>query len=93
MRRGVLFSSFLHVAILGLAYLHLWDLIFPPRPLEDTPIAVQLVNLAPVTRATRLNQTPPKPEAKPETPNHNRASYSGVPIAPASAADRTDELR
>jgi hypothetical protein len=66
MRRGVVFSSFLHVAVVMLAYFHLWDLIFPPRPLEDTPIAVQLINLAPETRATKLNQTPPKPTAKPE---------------------------
>ena len=66
MRRGVLFSSFLHLAVLGLAYFHLWDLIFPPQPLEDTPIAVELINIAPETRATRPNQTPPKPQAKPE---------------------------
>ena len=66
MRRGVLYSSILHVAVLGLAYFHLWDLIFPAQPLEDTPIAVELVNIAPETRATRPNQTPPKPKAKPE---------------------------
>jgi outer membrane biosynthesis protein TonB len=66
MRRGVFFSSILHVAVLGLAYFHLWDLIFPVQPLEDTPIAVELVNIAPETRATRPNQTPPKPQAKPE---------------------------
>jgi outer membrane biosynthesis protein TonB len=66
MRRGVFFSSILHVAVLGLAYFHLWDLIFPPQPLEDTPIAVELINIAPETRATRPNQTPPKPKAKPE---------------------------
>jgi hypothetical protein len=69
MRRGVFFSSVLHVLVLGLAYFHLWDLIFPPRPLEDTPIAVELVNIAPETRATRPNQTPPKPKAKPEEEN------------------------
>src|SRR4029077_19178425 len=66
MRRAVLYSSILHVAVLGLAYFHLWDLIFPPQPLEDTPIAVELINIAPETRATRPNQTPPKPKAKPE---------------------------
>src|SRR5215470_15810418 len=52
MRRGVLFSSFLHVFVLGLAYFHLWDLIFPRQPLEDTPIAVELVNIAPEKPAT-----------------------------------------
>lgn len=66
MQRGVFFSSVLHLAVLGLAYFHLWDLIFPPQPLEDTPIAVELINIAPETRATRPNQTPPKPQAKPE---------------------------
>jgi hypothetical protein len=66
MHRGVLFSSVLHLVVLGLAYFHLWDLIFPPQPLEDTPIAVELINIAPETRATRPNQTPPKPQAKPE---------------------------
>src|SRR5215472_5413588 len=66
MRRGVLFSSILHALVLGLAYFHLWDLLFPPQPLEETPIVVELVNIAPETRATRVNQTPPKPQAKPE---------------------------
>ena len=66
MRRGVLFSSILHVLVLGLAYFHLWDLLFPPQPLEETPIVVELVNIAPETRATRVNTTPPKPQAKPE---------------------------
>jgi hypothetical protein len=66
MRRGVLFSSILHALVLGLAYFHLWDLLFPPQPLEETPIVVELVNLAPETRATRVNTTPPKAQAKPE---------------------------
>jgi outer membrane biosynthesis protein TonB len=69
MRRAVLYSSILHVSVLGLAYFHLWDLIFPAQPLEDTPIAIELVNIAPETRATRPNQTPPKPKAKPEDQN------------------------
>ncbi len=69
MRRGVLYSTILHAAVLGLAYFHLWDLLFPPQPLEDTPIAVELVNIAPETRATRPNQTPPKPQAKPADEN------------------------
>ena len=66
MRRGVLFSSLLHVGIVLVAYFHLWDLVFPSPPLEDTPIVVQLVNVAPETRATKLNDTPPKPTEKPE---------------------------
>ena len=66
MRRGVLFSSILHVLVLGMAYFHLWDLLFPAPPLEETPIVVELINIAPETRATRVNTTPPKPQAKPE---------------------------
>jgi outer membrane biosynthesis protein TonB len=66
MRRGVLFSSILHVLVLGMAYFHLWDLLFPPPPVEETPIVVELVNIAPETRATRVNTTPPKAQAKPE---------------------------
>lgn len=69
MRRGVLFSSILHALVLGLAYFHLWDLLFPAPPLEETPIVVELVNLAPETRATRVNTTPPKAQAKPEDEN------------------------
>ena len=69
MRRGVLFSSILHALVLGLAYFHLWDLLFPPQPLEETPIVVELVNIAPETRATRVNTTPPKAQAKPEDQN------------------------
>jgi len=69
MRRGVLFSSILHALVLGMAYFHLWELIFPPPPLEETPIVVELVNIAPETRAARATQTPPKPQAKPEEEN------------------------
>lgn len=66
MRRGVVLSAVLHVAVFVLAYFRLWDVLFPSPPMEETPIAVELVTIAPETRATRPNQTPPKPAAKPE---------------------------
>jgi outer membrane biosynthesis protein TonB len=65
MQRGFLFSGLLHVGVVLLAYVHLWDLLFPAPPLEETPIAVQLVNIAPETRATAPNPRP-KPAEKPE---------------------------
>jgi len=65
MRRGFLFSGVLHIGVVLLAYMHLWDILFPPPPVEETPIAVQLVNIAPETRATQPNPNP-KPAEKPE---------------------------
>jgi outer membrane biosynthesis protein TonB len=41
--------------------------LFHPPPVEEMPIAVQLVNLAPETRATHPNPNP-RSEAKPEPP-------------------------
>ena len=40
--------------------------LFAPKVLEQQPIAVQLVNIAPETRATQKNPTPPVPDEKPE---------------------------
>ncbi|HUK11564.1 MAG TPA: energy transducer TonB [Stellaceae bacterium] len=58
MRRAILCSCALHVVVALLAYFHLWDLLFPPPPLEPATIAVSLVNLAPETKATRPNPKP-----------------------------------
>jgi hypothetical protein len=64
--RGSLISSAIfHLALIVLVFVGLPQ-IFAPKPLEDTPIAVQLVTLAPETRATQLTKTPPKPDTKPE---------------------------
>src|SRR5579863_2690201 len=60
MRRAILCSGSLHVAVALLAYFHLWDLLFPPPPELPMTIAVTLVNVAPDTHATKLN---PKPKA------------------------------
>ena len=42
--------------------------LFRQPPPQETPIAVQLVTIAPETRATQPNPFKPKPEAKPEPP-------------------------
>jgi hypothetical protein len=64
-RVGLILSAVLHL-ILVLVIVFGLPSFFEPKPVEDTPIAVELVNLAPETRATQLTQTPPKPKAKPE---------------------------
>ena len=64
-RRGLILSALLHVIVLAAMVIGLPSLFEPPIP-EETPIAVNLVNLAPQTHATRVNKTPPVPEAKPE---------------------------
>jgi hypothetical protein len=67
MRGGVALSATLHVVIAGLIVFGLPNLFRKP-PVQETPIAVQLVTIAPETRATQPNPYVPKPEAKPEPP-------------------------
>src|SRR6266403_2192190 len=64
-RGSLITSAIFHLALIVLVFVGLPQL-FTPKPLEDMPIAVQLVTLAPETRATQVTKTPPKPEAKPE---------------------------
>jgi outer membrane biosynthesis protein TonB len=64
-RFSFIFSAGLHVGVVLLFFFGLPHLFERKIP-EDEPIAVQLVNLAPETRATQTNPTPPAPEAKPE---------------------------
>ena len=64
-RRAYIFSGILHVAVVIL-FLTGLPQVFQRKIVEDTPIAVQLVNVAPQTRATQVTQTPPVPQAKPE---------------------------
>ena len=64
-RNSLICSALFHVAILTFVIVKLPDL-FTPKPLEDTPIAVELVTIADETKATQLAKTPPKPNAKPE---------------------------
>src|SRR5208337_2294854 len=64
-RGSFLFSAFLHTAVL-LAFMLGLPQLFQRKIVEDEPIAVQLVNVAPETHATQVNPAPPTPQAKPE---------------------------
>jgi len=66
-RGGLALSAALH-GVLGVLLItglpHLFD---PPAP-EEMPVAVQLVTIAPETRATQPNPNLPRADAKPEIP-------------------------
>jgi hypothetical protein len=62
---GIALSASLHIALLAVILLGLPNLFHHPPP-EESPIAVELVTIAPETRATHPNPFRPKPEAKPE---------------------------
>ncbi len=64
-RVSFLYSAILHVAVV-VAFVVGLPRLFEPKIIEDEPIAVQLVNIAPETRATQVNPAPPVPQAKPE---------------------------
>lgn len=64
-RQSFIWSAVIHVLVLLAAVLGLPHL-FESDVIEDQPIAVQLVNIAPETHATQKNPTRPVPEAKPE---------------------------
>jgi outer membrane biosynthesis protein TonB len=66
--RGVALSAALHVVLGILLIVGLPKLFDPPAP-EEMPVAVQLVTIAPETRATRPNPSQPRPDAKPEIPD------------------------
>jgi outer membrane biosynthesis protein TonB len=65
--RGIALSVALHLVLGGLFIFGLPRLFTPPTP-EDMPVAVELVMIAPETRATRPNPNQPRPNAKPEVP-------------------------
>jgi hypothetical protein len=67
MPQGLAFSAVLHLSALVLIAVGLPTLFHRP-PLQDQPIAVQLVTIAPDTRATKTNAFKPKADAKPDTP-------------------------
>ncbi len=67
MREGLAVSAVLHTAIILVILLGLPDFLKKDLPPEETPIAVQLVNLADVTRATQRNPKPVE-QAKLDTP-------------------------
>ncbi len=64
---GIAASAVMHVAILALIIIGL-PTLFRPKVPEDQPIAVELVNIGPETRATHPNPNMPRPNAKPEIP-------------------------
>jgi hypothetical protein len=64
---GIALSATLHVGMLLLIVLGLPSLFHHPPP-QEQPIAVELVTIAPDTKATHPNPFRPKPEAKPEPP-------------------------
>jgi outer membrane biosynthesis protein TonB len=88
-RRPILFSCALHLAVVALFFVHL---PFLDRSLpEETPIVVDLVNIAPETRATQKAQTPPVPnkpkevaqaEPQPEPPKHEPPKPTPPPPSP-----------
>ena len=90
---GIALSATLHIGMLALIVLGLPSL-FRHKPPPETPIAVELVMIAPETRATHPNPFRPKPEAKPEPavaapapkPEPKPEPPKPVPEPPASAA-------
>jgi outer membrane biosynthesis protein TonB len=78
-RGGILFSCALHLAVVALFFLHL---PFFTRSLpEETPIVVELVNIAPETRATEKVETPPQPK-KPDAVAQKEAPPPPKPEPP-----------
>ena len=60
-RGGLLCSCALHLAVAGLFILRL-PFFQQPLP-EETPIVVEIVNIAPDTHATQKTDSPPVPKA------------------------------
>jgi hypothetical protein len=91
--RGVALSAALHVVLGTLLIVGLPKLFDPPAP-EEMPVAVQLVTIAPETRATRPNPNQPRPDAKAEIPDAEtpvakpepKPEPPPPPVPPSSAA-------
>jgi hypothetical protein len=64
---GLALSGIMHLCVLILVIVGLPSLFRHPPP-QDTPIAVNLVTIAPETRATHPNPFRPRANAKPEPP-------------------------
>jgi len=87
MPKGFAFSAIRHLATLVLIALGL-PVLFHRPPLQDMPIAVELVTIAPETRATRPNPFKPKAEAKPDiapAPPAPKPEPKPEPVQPAPA--------
>ncbi len=66
-RGGIALSAAMHLGLVVAIIVGLPTLFRPPVP-QDQPIAVELVTIAPETRATHTNPNLPKPNAKPDIP-------------------------
>src|SRR6516165_3802965 len=66
-RRGLAMSGVLHLVLITLLVFGLPTLFSPP-PTPEMPIAVNLVNIGPETRATHPNPVAPELAAKPVEP-------------------------
>ena len=95
---GIALSAALHL-VLGATLIIGLPRLFNPPPPEEMPIAVQLVTIAPETRATRPNPNP-RPEAKPEPPaveppiakpEPKPEPPKPAPVPPTSAAEPPPE--
>jgi outer membrane biosynthesis protein TonB len=91
-RRGMALSGALHLGLITILILGLPTLFSPPTP-QEMPIAVDLVNIGPETRATHPNPNAPQHAAKPVEPIPGPAAATPEykpepppPVAPASAA-------
>src|SRR5215469_5944024 len=80
--RGLALSVALHFVLGSLLVFGLPRLFDPPVP-EEMPIAVELVTIAPETRATRPNPNPPRPNAKPDVPAIDTPLTKPSPEPPA----------
>jgi outer membrane biosynthesis protein TonB len=90
-RRGLALSGMLHLVLIALLIFGLPALFSPPAP-QEMPIAVDLVNLAPETRASHPNPSAPQHQAKPVEPVPGPAAQKPPPKpqppqpAPSAAA-------
>jgi outer membrane biosynthesis protein TonB len=91
-RRGMALSGALHLVLIALLIFGLPSLFSPPPP-QEMPIAVDLVDIGPETRATHPNPNPPQHAAKPVEPVPGPAAAEPEhkpeppqPTVPASAA-------
>jgi outer membrane biosynthesis protein TonB len=83
--RGIALSVALHL-VLGSLFIFGLPRLFTPPPPEDMPVAVELVMIAPETRATRPNPNPPRPDAKPEVPTADAPVTKPEPEPPVPTA-------
>ena len=77
-RGGIIASAAMHIGIFVMIIVGLPTLFRPQIP-DDQPIAVELVTIAPETRATHPNPNAPKPKAKPDIPLNAAEAPKPVP--------------